>query len=182
MQVNNSTSPNFGRLIVRRNPETEKALKQQTPQILEKMKECGNKMKNNEFFHVVADGKKLLLRSTPNAYFGKYYSNYYKDAIDYDATANTLLLGNVYGVHQLIGRDVDNFVEYNVWGIAKDPVNRYDQIETLTKLATELDGAAVDAYKKAVAAREAEDRYRQEVDTKVNDLFDNFGDDVEFED
>ena len=176
MQVNNSTSPNFGKLMIKKTPEAEVVLKNQSKEVLNGLKEAGQQIKNTKFFHLLVDEKGYLaLRSEKGAYFGPFISQIFKSNGKTGSDINTVLIGDSFGIHQLNSVDENGLVKYNVWGYAGSVLDSIASAPSFCKIVLDLDQAAIKDYEKKQAALEAEKQYQKEVDSKVGELFDSFG-------
>lgn len=180
MQVNQSTSPNFGQLKIIKTPELIKGLKNEKIEVLNKVKEAGEKLKDTKFYNIIirhdatiTDIPAIHLESPIKAYFGVFASEYYKKIV-FNKDNNVLAIDNTYGISRFPSETAGR-AEYTVWGGYEMFYDTLNDIDILTRIALELDKAAVTKCNKKVAAKAAEAAYQKEVDTSIDDLLANFG-------
>ena len=173
MQVNSTTSPNFGQLRISKSPELTKALRSQKKETLLSIKEAGEKLKDTKFFDLkiagVATGLSCAIFSAKEAFFAPFESEKF-GRIKNGRDKNVLMFGNLYGVAKTSYDDKTS--QYNVWDVTNNVVN---DVEALTNIALELDKVAVAKYNEEIAAKTAQNLYQKEVDALSDEILNDFG-------
>lgn len=175
MQVNQSTSPNFGKLQIVKSPTIANVLEKQSVDNLQKIKNVGEVLKNTKFFNIVITDKNNYLvpqiESSIDAYFGTFYSKIFND-IKYSLKENTIMLDKTYGVARYKSEDGTK-ATYNVWNCFGN-VNNIDALETLSMIALELDREAIKRYNEKTVADKAQREYEQAISKLANDVLAEF--------
>lgn len=179
MQVNQSTSPNFGQLKVVKSDQVTKALRSERIENLTMIKKVGEKLKDTQFYNLLIkyDSEKgsLLpkLESTADAYFGIFKSERFKN-ITFNHNTDTMLIDSVYGIKKHLSNTV-GMKEYDIWGVAGYQYDHINDIDCLSDLVLELDKAAIKNYNEKIAAEKAALAYQKEVDDLTNNILADFG-------
>ena len=173
MQVNQSTSPNFGKLKALKSPTLTKALQNEKVETLRTIQEVGEKLKDTKFFDLqlfAPHSSKITfdIISPQDAPFEPFSSIKCKK-VCHGANKNVLVLNNVYGIGKSY---VNGIAKYNVWNCVNDPVT---DINELADIVLELDNAAIAKYNEKVATKKALELYQKEVNELTDEILKDFG-------
>lgn len=179
MQVNQSTSPNFKQLRIKRSPELVEVLKNSRPETLKNIQEAGNILKDTKFFDVVlkcfpnTSSIHTEIVSPSKAYFGNFESKIFKNVIK--SGENSISLDDTYRVYRNIDEYMDNSRASYLVVTDSHKVLGLGSIKELSNIAVELDGAAIREYNKRIGASNAKDLYPRTSNALINDVLMNFG-------
>ena len=178
MQVNQSTSPNFGKLKIVKTPALESALKKENIETLSKIAAAGEKLNNTKFFDIVLktepqkDVLKAVIVSPLDAYFGSFSTE--SCNVSQDKNTKSLLFNDICRIARYTS---DNQQEafYNVWGLGSYIYEKASDIATLSQVALEMDKAAVQKYNERIALEKSQREYDAQVASITACLIDKFG-------
>lgn len=173
MQINNVTSPNFKALNI--HPEAKAALKQCDMLQLTKIQEAGNLLKDTQFYNVAIDKHLNCSLEIAKDKFNDFFFGWFKPSEFWGeikkGDGNVLLFDGLYGISKLGG--TFGKPAFNMWDFEGKPLT-IKSIDSISKIAKELDIESVKRYKETVAAEEARKKSEVEINNKVDELLKEF--------
>jgi hypothetical protein len=179
MQISNNiqSQQNFGMALKIKqggiSEKMQKVLADLPEDVLESIKTTGLNSKAVINYHVLMDEEGAKIISEKGAYFGEFRTPKLSGKLEQNG--NVLMIkseknNDLYGISKLgLPDDYTGLPQYSVWSLA--PMNTYQDVPALGRIAKLLDDAAVENYKKNLA----ESVKKEEANRKAGELLDTFG-------